>query len=153
MVSFKALMGMNTHTHTQDRASGFQLLYRIMTESVPEHLRELSFLPVRSVGERFDPGGTVITRSAAVHRRWRWQWLQEVVWVCPGVSGQGGSSRIVSSAHNAAIRHVLTGPDSWQWGNALLYPLLYNICYQLSVSSTVHTHLPPDEGVSCQFRN
>lgn len=58
--------GSHGYEHTHDGASGFQLLYRIVIESVSEHLRELSFLLVRFVGERFDPGGTVITRSAAV---------------------------------------------------------------------------------------
>lgn len=109
------LKGSHGYQHTHDGASGFQLgrLYRIMTDSVSEHLRELSYLLVRFVGERFDPGGTVITRSAAVHQ----------------ISGGSGSGcrkcgcvpvsqdraaprRIVSRAHNAAIRHVLTGPDS-----------------------------------------
>lgn len=60
------LKGSHGYEHTHDGASGFQLLYRIVIESVSEHLRELSFLLVRFVGERFDPGGTVITRSAAV---------------------------------------------------------------------------------------
>lgn len=61
-----SLKGSHGYEHTHDGASGFQLLYRIVIESVSEHLRELSFLLVRFVGERFDPGGTVITRSAAV---------------------------------------------------------------------------------------